>query len=103
MGGTEVTGINLAASDTVVGGNLLAFRTVDSFRPTSFFEEVKAGIVSGKLGLKIFDSVGLHFLSPFIPTLYHRLSVLSRDNCVIKCRGRALALPDPHNGDSKRP
>jgi hypothetical protein len=62
--GAELTGISLALSYAIVGSNPLALRAIDSFRPMGLFKKVKASIIGRKLGLKVFDSVGFHPLSP---------------------------------------
>ncbi len=52
---TELTGINLPISDSVVSSDFLALLTEDTLRPASCLEEVKAGIVIRELFLKIFE------------------------------------------------
>lgn len=75
LGGAELAGINFALSYAVVTSNLPALRAIDSFRPTGFLEEVKAGIIGRKLDLQIFNSIGFHVLfSNLILYLYYSIN-----------------------------
>lgn len=69
----ELTGVDFAIGDSVMGSDLLALLAVDTFRPASFFQKVKTSIIGRELFLEIFDSVSLHFLSP----LHYQYSIKS--------------------------
>ena len=67
----ELTGVDLATSDAVVSGNLLAFLAINTLWKAGFFKELKTSIFIGKLLLKIFDSVSFHCHSPNLALYLH--------------------------------
>ena len=83
---TELAAIGFALDIAVMSRYLLTLWAVDSLWPSGIFKKIEAGIISGELPFKVFNSVGFHYFlqSRFMPTLYHNISLLSRDNCQFK-------------------
>ncbi|MBA7665764.1 hypothetical protein ES703_73838 [subsurface metagenome] len=83
----ELATINLALGNAIMCCYLLALWAVYAVRKSYVLEELKAGTIGGKLLIEILNCVGFHVLlqSHFMPTLYHRISLLSRDNCLNYC------------------
>lgn len=58
----ELAAVDLATGDAEVLGDALALGAGYTVRPSSVLDELKAGIVVGKLGVELFDCVSLHGL-----------------------------------------
>ena len=62
LGSTEFATVAFPARDSEVFGNTLTSGASDTFGPSSFFEEVKAGVVVGEVLAKRFNRVLIHDL-----------------------------------------
>jgi hypothetical protein len=79
----EVAGIDLAPRYAVVRGHFLALLAVYAVWKANVLDMLKTGVLIGELLVKVLYGIALHFLAPsFVLTLllYHKISVMSRDN-----------------------
>ena len=73
LSSAELARVNLAVGYAIVWSNLLALWASYALWITSLKKKLKASVIVGELILKILNSVGLHFLSPYTIIVAQRL------------------------------
>ena len=79
----ELAGVDLALRYAVVYGHFLALLAVYAVGKAGVLDMLKTRLFIGKLLVKVLYGIALHFSAPsfvLILLLYHKYSVLSRDN-----------------------